>query len=253
VVETTTGNLLMDALSPKLRETVLGACRPVELSLRAMLHEQTQMPSYGYFMCSGMASVVVTMPEGGTAEVGFIGREGIVGCMHILGPTPAPGQCFAQTESTALRIRLDDLRALFLESEELRRYTLEFVQQQNVTLGQIAACNKLHEAEERLVRWLLMARDRGDHNTMTMTQEFLAHMLGTRRTTVTLVAGNLQRRGLIDYRRGKVTILDRAGLEAAACDCYRVTKDALMRLYQQGSQQGARGINFRPFAPFAKT
>ncbi len=227
-----TGNLLLDAVSPSLRETVLKLCKPVDLPLRTMLHEQGLMPYYAYFLCSGIASVVVAMPEGGSAEVGLVGREGVIGAMHILGPTPAPAQCFIQLHATALRIRLDDLRRLFQENEELRRRLLEFVQQQSVTLGQIAACNKLHEAEARLARWLSMSRDRADQDTMTMTQEFLADMLGTRRTTVTLVAGSLQRRGLIDYKRGKVTLLDRAALELAACDCYRVTKEALLKLYQ---------------------
>jgi len=227
-----TGNLLLDALSAGTREKVLALSRPVELPLHTMLHEQSEMPSYAYFLCSGIASVVVAMPEGGSAEVGLVGREGIIGALHIIGPTPTPAQCFMQMAGRALRIRLEDLRRLFHENEELRRRMLEFVQQQSVTLGQIAACNKLHEAEARLARWLLMSRDRADQDTMTMTQEFLADMLGTRRTTVTLVAGSLARQGLIDYKRGKVTVLDRAALEHAACDCYRVTKEALLKLYK---------------------
>jgi CRP-like cAMP-binding protein len=227
-----TGNLLLDALSPELRHSVLAACKPIDLPLRTMLHEQGEMPNYGYFLCSGMASVVVSMPEGGSAEVGLIGSEGVVGALHIIGPTPAPAQCFMQMEGTGLRIRLDDLKTMFEAAPELRQRVLEFVQQQAVTLEQIAACNKLHQAEERLARWLLMAHDRAGSDTMTMTQEFLADMLGTRRTTVTLVAGSLQRRGLIDYKRAKITILDRAGLEEASCDCYKVIKDALGRLYK---------------------
>jgi CRP-like cAMP-binding protein len=227
-----TGNLLLDALSAKLREQILELTRRVDLPLRTMLHDQGVMPTHAYFVCSGVASVVVTMPEGGSAELVLVGREGVVGALDILGPSPTPAQCFIQMEATGLRIKLDDLRRMFHDHEELRRLILEFVQQQAVTLGQLAACNKLHEAEERLARWMAMSRDRMDSNTMAMTQEFLADMLGTRRTTVTLVAGNLQRRGLIDYRRGRVTVLDRAALEAAACDCYRVTKDALLRLYQ---------------------
>jgi CRP-like cAMP-binding protein len=232
-VPESTGNLLLDAVPTELRQDVLSACRPMDMPLRTMLHEQSEMPPYAYFLCSGIASVVVTMPEGGSAEVGLIGREGLVGATHILGPTPAPAQCFVQMAGTGLRIRLEDLRGLFLAHAELRLRVLEFVQQQTVTLEQIAACNKLHEAEARLARWLLMSRDRADQDTMTMTQEFIADMLGTRRTTVTLVAGGLQRRGLIDYRRGKVTIVDRAGLERVACVCYRVIRDALDRLYQQ--------------------
>jgi CRP-like cAMP-binding protein len=172
------------------------------------------------------------MAEGGSAEVGLIGREGLVGAMQLLGPTPTPAQSFIQMEGAGLRIRLDDLRAMFLTSAELRSRILEFVQQQIVTLEQIAACNKLHEAEERLARWLLMSRDRADQDTMTMTQEFMADMLGTRRTTVTLVASSLQDRGLISYRRGKVTIVSHKELEKTACDCYRVCKEALHSLYR---------------------
>jgi CRP-like cAMP-binding protein len=228
----TTGNLLLDALSTDLRQAIIELCRPVDLPLKTLLHEQGEMPLYGYFLCSGVASMVVTMAEGGSAEVGLIGREGIIGATHLLGPTPTPAQCFIQMEGTALRLRLAGLNNLFQTSPEFRGRVLEFVQQQTVTLEQIAACNKLHDTEERLARWLLMSRDRADSDTMTMTQEFLADMLGTRRTTVTLVAGSLQRRGLIDYRRGKVRIIDREGLEAAACACYGVTKEALDSLYK---------------------
>lgn len=228
-----TGNLLLDALSPELRQTVTKLSRLMDLPLNTLLHEQGEKPVYVYFLCSGVASVVVTMAEGGTAEVGLIGREGMVGAMQLLGPTPTPAQSFMQMEGTAMRVRFDELRDLFLTSSELRNRILEFVQQQNVTLEQIAACNKLHEAEQRLARWLLMSRDRTDDDTMIMTQEFMADMLGTRRTTVTLVASSLQERGLISYRRGKVTIVSRANLEKAACDCYRVCNDALHSLYKQ--------------------
>jgi CRP-like cAMP-binding protein len=231
-VSAPTGNLLLDALAPPLRQSILDLCKPMDLPLRCMLHEQSEMPMFAYFLTSGIASVVVSMPEGGSAEVGLIGREGLVGATHILGPTPAPAQCFLQMAGSAFRIRLSDMRMLFLNEGELRRRVLAYVQLQTVTLEQIAACNKLHEAEARLARWLLMCRDRADQDTMTMTQEFIADMLGTRRTTVTLVAGSLQRRGLIDYRRGKVTVLDRAGLERTACECYRVAQNAMARLYQ---------------------
>jgi CRP-like cAMP-binding protein len=227
-----TGNLLLDAVSPDLRRTLIDLCRPVELPVRTLLHEQSEMPVYGYFLCSGIGSLVVSMAEGGSAEVGLVGREGGIGAMHILGPTPTPAQCFVQMEGTALRLKLSDLKTMFQSSMEFRGRVLEFVQQQTATLEQIAACNKLHDTEERLARWLLMSRDRSDKDTMTMTQEFLADMLGTRRTTVTLVAGSLARRGLIEYRRGKVTILDRAALEQASCDCYGVCKDALDSLYK---------------------
>lgn len=227
-----TGNLLLDALPPETRLAIVSLCRQVDLPVRTLLHEQGEIPAYVYFLCSGIASVVVTMAEGGSAEVGLIGREGLVGATQLLGSTPTPSQAFLQMEGIALRMRLDDLRGMFATSVELRNLVLQFVQQQSVTLEQIAACNKLHEAEERLARWLLMTRDRTDTDTMIMTQEFMADMLGTRRTTVTLVASSLQQRGLISYRRGKVTIVSRANLEKAACDCYRVCHEALTALYK---------------------
>ena len=228
----TTGNLLLDALSSELRETVLALARPVDLPARTLLHEQGETSAHVYFLASGVASLVVAMAEGGSAEVGLIGREGVVGAMQLLGRTHTPAQSFLLMEGSALRVRLDELRALFQTSGELRFKILEFVQQQNVTLEQIAACNKLHAAEQRLARWLLMCSDRSGVETMALTQEFMADMLGTRRTTVTMVASSMQERGMIAYRRGRVTILSRALLEKAACHCYHVCREALDNLYR---------------------
>ncbi|MGA8938354.1 MAG: Crp/Fnr family transcriptional regulator [Acidobacteriaceae bacterium] len=227
----TTGNLLLDALSPELRDTIVALCRPVDLPARTLLHEQGETPAHGYFLCTGVVSMVVTMAEGGSAEVGLTGHEGVVGAMQLLGPTPTPSQSHILMPGSALRVRLDDLRGLFLTSAELRCRVLEFVQQQNVSMEQVAACNKLHEAEQRLARWLLMCRDRSCEDTMTLTQEFMADLLGTRRTTVTMVASSLQERGMISYRRGKVTILSRQELQKAACHCYTVCSHALRALY----------------------
>jgi CRP-like cAMP-binding protein len=219
-------------LSPELRDAILALSRAVDLPTRTLLHEQGETPAHVYFLCTGVASLVVTMAEGGSAEVGLTGHEGVVGAMQLLGPTPTPSQSFILMQGSAMRIRLDDLRGIFLASDELRCRILEFVQQQNVTLEQLAACNKLHAAEQRLARWLLMCRDRSEQDTMTLTQEFMADMLGTRRTTVTMVASSLQERGMISYRRGKVTILSHKELEKAACHCYRVCNDALRSLYR---------------------
>jgi CRP-like cAMP-binding protein len=231
-VPATSGNLLLDALSPELHDAILALSRAVDLPTRTLLHEQGETPAHVYFLCTGVASLVVTMAEGGSAEVGLTGHEGVVGAMQLLGPTPTPSQSFILVQGTALRIRLDDLRGLFLTYGELRCRILEFVQQQTVTLEQIAACNKLHEARQRLARWLLMCNDRSEQDTMTLTQEFMADMLGTRRTTVTMVASSLQERGMISYRRGKVTILSHKELEKAACPCYRICNTALRSLYR---------------------
>jgi len=231
-VPATTGNLLLDSLSPELRDSILALTRAIDLPNRTMLHEQGEAPAHVYFLCTGVASLVVTMAEGGSAEVGLTGHEGVVGAMQLLGEIPTASQSCILVQGTALRVRLDDLRAIFLTSVELRSRILEFVQQQNVAVEQVAACNKLHEAEQRLARWLLMCRDRSEQDTMTLTQEFMADMLGTRRTTVTVVASSLQERGMISYRRGKVTIISPTELEKAACHCYRICNDALRSLYR---------------------
>jgi CRP-like cAMP-binding protein len=197
-------------------------------------------PTHAYFLTAGLASVVTSMPDGATAEVSFIGREGVVGAFHILGPAEVPTNCFMQMEGSGLKISLSDLREIFDSSEEIRQRILESVQEQALTIGQIAACNRLHESQERLARWLLMARDRTQSNVLNITQEFLAEMLGARRTTVTVVAGALQRSGYIEYRRGKVTILDDKKLEEAACACYKVIKRLYEGIYKDVAGQALK-------------
>src|SRR5277367_6792767 len=231
-------NLLLSALRSESRELLLAHTTAVDLPLRTALYEAEEVPKYAYFMTSGLASVVMTMTEGGTAEVGVIGKEGIVGAMHVLGAAPVQTRCFMQLKGSALRIPLSDLREAFRSSEEIRDRVLEFVQEQILSVSQIAGCNRLHGAEERLARWLLMVRDRIASDTLHLTQEFLAEMLGAQRTTVTLVAGILQESGLIEYRRGHVKILNRENLEHVACDCYQVTKRLYAGLYKRRNGVG---------------
>jgi CRP-like cAMP-binding protein len=195
-----------------------------------------ETPVHAFFMTSGMASVVTSMEDGGIAEVGVIGLEGLVGGFHLLGPSKNSTNCFIQLQGTALRITLRDLKNAFRDSEDIRDRVLEFVQFNSLTVSQIAGCNRLHEAEERLARWLLMAQDRTQSDDMYFTQEFLAMMVGARRTTVTLIAGALQRADLIEYSRGRVKILDRERLETAACDCYRICRDLFTNLYKYPAQ-----------------
>jgi CRP-like cAMP-binding protein len=205
----------------------------VPLPLRTSLYESCETPAHAYFITSGIASVVTTVADGGTAEVGLIGREGVVGAIHLLGPAPVPTSCFIQLAATGRRIPLPELRKIFQSSPEIQQRLLEFVQEETLSLGQIAACQRLHEAGQRLARWLLMAQDRVQSDHLEFTQEFLGMMLGSRRTTVTVVAGSLQQAGAIDYRRGKVDIVSRERLEAAACQCYQVAKVLYHNLYKQ--------------------
>jgi CRP-like cAMP-binding protein len=232
-----TTNLLLASLSSKSRDLLLSLCKSVALPVRTSLYEAEVTPRFAYFMTSGIASVVTTMTEGGTAEVVVIGSEGLVGSLHILGDSPVQTRCFMQLEGSALKIPLSELLKMFRSEEEIRDRILEFVQQQALAVGQIAGCNRLHGAEERLARWLLMVHDRVGADVLDLTQEFLAEMLGAQRTTVTMIAGMLQESGLIEYRRGRVRIVNRKMLEEAACDCYQVTK----RLYQGLYRQKRRG------------
>jgi len=172
-----------------------------------------------------MASIVTAMEDGGSAEVGMVGSEGLVGGMHMMGPGKISSTSFIQLEGSALKIPLSELRRAFRTSEEIRYRLLEFYQEQTTMVGQIAGCNRLHESEERLARWLLMAQDRAQSEVLNFTQEFLGMMVGSRRTTVTLIARTLQRAELIEYSRGRVKIIDREGLERAACECYRISKN----------------------------
>jgi CRP-like cAMP-binding protein len=231
-------NLFLESLSRESRNCLVRLCAEVDLPLRKSLYEPGVVPAYAYFMTSGIASVVAMMENGGMAEVGLIGREGVVGSFHLLGPAKVSTSCFIQLEATALRIRFADLVNLFRTNEEIRERLLEFVQEQAVSLSQLAGCNRLHDNEQRLARWLLTAQDRTNTDTLHFTQEFLAMMLGARRTTVTLIAGVLQKQGLIKYQRGRVKILKRVELEAASCDCYQITKELYASLYRHAVRSG---------------
>lgn len=239
----TSENLILASLSAESQEQLHPHLTPVTLPLRTVLYAAGSVPSDAYFMTSGLASVVGSTTDGETAEVGIIGREGVVGAVHLLGPALAPTDCFIQLEASALKIAYSKLLQIFRTSEEIRMRILEFVQEQTLSLSQLATCNRLHGAEERLARWLLMVEDRIQSDKIGLTQEFLAQMLGAQRTTVTMVAGTLQRSGLIEYKRGIVQILNRTELEAAACDCYGVTKKLYTNLYKRQIPQPADTSN----------
>lgn len=225
-------NLLLDVLSPAARDLVVSQCTPVSLVRRTILYQPQAIPEFCYFLTSGMASIITTMQNGESAEVSVLGHEGLSCGLQLLGPGRVPTTCIMQLDGSGLRIPTAEMRRLFATSDEVRDRILEYVQQQTNMMGQIAACNRLHEAEERLARWLLMTAERTGGLEMNFTQEFLAELLGARRTTVTMVAGALQRSGLIEYRRGRVTILNPEELREAACECYRVTADLYARLYK---------------------
>lgn len=225
-----TSNLLLDSLPSTLRKTLVARLEPVDLPTETVLYRTGEQPEYAHFMTSGIASIVTFMADGGGAEVGLIGREGLVEGINLLGPASPPTTAFIQVEGTALRIRYAELQKQLIAQPVLLRRILEFVQCHGFILSQIAACNGLHEVDERLARWLLMVQDRVQTPVFYLTQEFLAEMLGIRRTSVSAAAGNLQRNGIISYRRGHIQVLKRRELEGVACECYPIVRDLAAQL-----------------------
>ncbi|WP_260740474.1 Crp/Fnr family transcriptional regulator [Tunturiibacter lichenicola] len=226
-----TSNLFLSYISPASRQSLINTAKLVDLPHKTKLYNADTNPQYAYFLNSGLASVVTPMANGGSAEVGFIGHEGVVGSLHLLGNTKMPTRCMVQLAGRGLRIALADLQKAFCDSEEVRSGVLQFVQSHAATTAQIAGCNRLHDAEQRLARWLLMAWDRTQENDLNFTQGYLAEMIAVERTTVTAIAGDMQRKGLIAYSRGQLKILNRGKLELTACECYPIVKKLFNGLY----------------------
>ena len=213
-------NEILLALPRVESEAVLPKLEFVRLKLHQVLHEAGETLKSAYFPNSGMFSVLNVMPDGKSVEVGLIGKEGFSGTPLVAGFRTSHTRTVVQAEATAFRMDADALRAALPKSPTLERQLNRYAQLLAVQVTQIAACNRLHEVNERLARWLLMTQDRVGSEHLPLTQEFLAQMLGTRRSSVTVSAGALQKAGLIAYTRGNVAILDRRNLEEAACDCY---------------------------------
>ena len=199
----------------------------MRLNLHQVLHEAGETIKSGYFINAGLMSILAVQPDGKTVEVGLIGREGFVGLPLLVGYTNSPTRIMVQGDGAAYRCDAETLKQLLRQFPELERQLHRFTHQLSMQAMQIAACNRLHEVGERLARWILMSQDRILSNALPLTQEFLAQMLGTRRSSVTVAAGALQKAGLIAYTRGSVKILKRRKLEAAACDCYGIVQQQL--------------------------
>ncbi len=216
-------NELLRSLPPDQLERLRPYLIPVTLVLSQVLHEFETQIDDTYFVESGLISLTANTNDNGQVEVGMTGREGFVGLAALLNPTPISiHRAFVQVPGRANRIQTATFRELVDQSPTLRDRCLRYVQVMMVQNSQIAACNARHGLSQRLARWLLMSRDRIDTNDLPMTQEFLSYMLGVRRAGVSVVANALQTQGLIRQSRGRITLLDRAGLEARACSCYHL-------------------------------
>ena len=224
-------NRLLQSLTPKDRKTVLSHATLVELEQKELISEAGDHPQHAYFMLTALASEMVELDDGEIVEVGLVGFEGVTGSFHLLGSSASVSQCLIQIAGSAHRIAFRDLDKLFNDSHGIRAAVLNYVQHQMAHLGQTAACNRMHDAGPRFARWLLTVQDRSAQEEFLLTQQFLAHILGTGRTTINVLARHFERQSLIGHNRGKITILDRQGLEAAACTCYGVTRGTLTDLY----------------------
>jgi CRP-like cAMP-binding protein len=194
----------------------------LQFSTCCVLNEIAEPIENTYFINSGLASILTVMPSGKSVEVGLVGAEGWVGLPLLVGFKTSPTRAVTQIAGTAFRVSAKDFASVLRECPELSRLLQRYSQEFALQVTQVAACNRLHNVNQRLARWLLVSQDRVGGSNFLMTQEFLSFMLGTRRASVTVAAGVLQKAGLITYKRGKVTIENRPELEKAACDCYGI-------------------------------
>jgi CRP-like cAMP-binding protein len=215
-------NEILLGLEPKERDALLSSLEFVRLKTHQILHEVGDTLKSAYFCNTGLISILSVFPDGNSVEVGLVGKEGFVGCPLIAGFRTAPTRAIAQVEATAFRVDSATLMSMLRQYPGLDRKLQQFSQVMAMQVTQIAACNRMHEVNERLARWLLMSADRVGSNSLPLTHEFLAQMLGTRRSSVTVSAGMLQRAGIIAHTRGDVKILDRGKLEEVACECYSI-------------------------------
>ncbi len=222
------GNLLLAALPADEYERISHSLDTVPLKLKTVIHRAGDPIDHVYFPGGGFCSMLTVLKDGGMVEVATIGREGMVGVAAVLDGNPVSSTSMVQGETnTCYRMTADAFRREMDRRGVFYELLTHYAQALIGFIMQSTACNAVHSVEQRLARWLLMAQDRMSSDDFPLTQEFVAMMLGASRPTVTIVAGTLQKAGLITYRRGQVTIVDRQGLEAASCECYRATTDLL--------------------------
>jgi CRP-like cAMP-binding protein len=221
----TVRNLLLSSLPSAELGHLLPHLQPVTLSLGQVIYEPGECIAYCYFPTDSVVSLLYTMQDGTTAEMGLVGNEGVLGVALFLGGESTCSRAVVLIAGEAVRLPAKLLQEEFARGGELQRLLLRYTLTLITQISQTAVCNRLHTVEQRLSRWLLLCHDRKDRSELLMTQELIANMLGGRRESVTVAAGHLQDAGLIRYCRGHITIVNRAGLEAAACECYRIVED----------------------------
>ncbi len=223
-------NKLLAALPASDYERLVPHLKLVTLPVPQILYKAAEPITQVYFPDKSMVSIVTTMEDGSTAEVGIVSNEGMVGIPVILGDKTTTTTAFVQISGAGMQMDADILQAEFNRGGAIQALLLCYVQTVYTELAQGVACNRLHTLEERLARWLLTVSDRLHSEDFPLTQEFMFQMLGVRRSGVTVAASTLNRAGMISYKRGHISILNREDLEATSCECYRVIQNEFARL-----------------------
>jgi CRP-like cAMP-binding protein len=233
-------NLLLRRLSNADRERLGPHFQHVPLDFKQTLFEQRQPITHVHFVESGMVSLVTDLEGGETIETGTVGNEGFAGLPAVLGVGHAPGRAFCQIAGDAWRLPEPAIAAERERATPFFRLLLRYVNFATAMTAQSAACNRLHTVDARMARWLLMTHDRVDGDELALTQEFIAEMLGVSRPTVNIAGATLQKAGFIRYARGRIAVLDRPGLESAACECYLRIREELEDTLGGRSQAAGR-------------
>lgn len=223
-------NRLLSVLTGEERERLLPNLQPVAFAVGEVIYESGAELGYIYFPTTCVISFIYTMENGSTAEMGLAGNDGVVGVALFLGGDTTPNRAVVQVAGGAFRMKANVLRDEFARGGAMQSLLLRYTQVLITQISQTAVCNRLHSEEKRLCRWLLLSHDRVQSDELAITQESLSHLLGGRRESVTVAARHLQHAGLIRYNRGHIKILNRSGLEAVACECYRIVKQEFDRL-----------------------
>jgi CRP-like cAMP-binding protein len=223
-------NLLLAALPPQDWERWQPELEPVDMPLGQVLSESGVAMTHVYFPTTSIVSLLYVMEDGASAEIAVIGNEGLVGISLFMGGETTPSRCVVQSAGQGFRLPGEVLKNEFSRSGRVLHLLLRYTQALITQMVQTAACNRHHALDQQLCRWLLLSLDRLPGNELVMTQELIANMLGVRREGVTEAALNLQRAGLIRYQRGRITVLDRPGLQARTCECYAVVRKEYERL-----------------------
>ena len=223
-------NHLLAALPAEETARIFPHIEQVPMSLGATVYEPGISMHHVYFPATCIVSLLYVMEDGASAEIAVVGNEGIVGVSLFMGGESTTSRAVVQSAGHAYRLNGQLLKDAFFRAGPMQQLLLRYTQALLTQMAQTAVCNRHHSVDQQLCRWLLLSLDRLPSNELTMTQELIANMLGVRREGVTEAAGNLQRAGLIHYSRGRITVIDRPGLEARVCECYQVVKKEFDRL-----------------------